>query len=202
MNDQSGAQNVHNPVILDVEQTRRPRLRRPTENIGVPIQTRVGAGDRTRTCTPLREEDSSQNERGDESTYILIRRPVPFTRITRSALQSEGYGHPGGHLSWKAVPRRVEGGEHRCRSIFFAFDDVDGMLGGDQRVAGHAAPRRHIHCGPGVARDHLECFARVQRVHPTAELEDELPTTCFTCIPAMTQDRPFEARPRRLVPAL
>jgi hypothetical protein len=29
----------------------------------------------------------------------LIRCPFPFTRSTRSALQSEGYGHPDGHLS-------------------------------------------------------------------------------------------------------
>ena len=44
------------------------------------------------------------NEGGNEISKLPIRCPFPFTRVTRSALQSEGYGHPGGHLSWQARP--------------------------------------------------------------------------------------------------
>ena len=56
-----------------------------------------GAGDRTRTCTPLREEDSKSEWKGRRINLLLIRCPFPFTRSTRSALQSEEYGHPDGH---------------------------------------------------------------------------------------------------------
>ena len=57
-----------------------------------------GAGDRTRTCTPLREGDFKPNQKGRRINVYLIRRPFPFPRSPRSALQSEDYGHPGGHL--------------------------------------------------------------------------------------------------------
>ncbi len=42
--------------------------------------------------------DFKPNQKGRRINVYLIRRPVPFTRITRSALQSEEYGHPRGHL--------------------------------------------------------------------------------------------------------
>ena len=57
-----------------------------------------GAGGRTRTCTPLREEDFKFFNKGRRINVYLIRRPFPCLRSTRSALQSEDYGHPGGHL--------------------------------------------------------------------------------------------------------
>ncbi len=43
--------------------------------------------------------DFKTNQKERRINVYLIRRPFPFTRVTRSALQSEGYGHPGGHLS-------------------------------------------------------------------------------------------------------
>jgi len=46
----------------------------------------------------LMEGDFKPNRKGRRINVYLIRRPVPFTRSTRSALQSEEYGHPGGHL--------------------------------------------------------------------------------------------------------
>jgi hypothetical protein len=61
--------------------------------------------DRTQTCTPLREEDFKYSREGRRINLYLIRCPFPFTRVTRSALQSEGYGHPGGHLARPRVPR-------------------------------------------------------------------------------------------------
>jgi hypothetical protein len=77
-----------------VEWRRRDSNPRPQESPGS-----LGAGDRTRTCTPLREEDFKTDQKGRRINVYLIRRPVPFPRSTRSALQSEEYGHPGGHLS-------------------------------------------------------------------------------------------------------
>ena len=52
----------------------------------------------------LMEGDFKPNQKGRRINDYLIRRPFPFTRVTRSALQSEGYGHPGGHLSRRARP--------------------------------------------------------------------------------------------------
>jgi hypothetical protein len=40
------------------------------------------------------ERDSLLSGRNGAGGIYLIRRPFPFTRITRSALQSEDYGHP------------------------------------------------------------------------------------------------------------
>jgi hypothetical protein len=53
--------------------------------------------------------DFKTKRKGRRINVYLIRRPVSFTGSTRSALQSEGYGHPGGHLSRRArpVPRRT-----------------------------------------------------------------------------------------------
>jgi hypothetical protein len=44
------------------------------------------------------EEDFKYSREGRRTNLYLIRCPFPFTRVTRSALQSEGYGHPDGHL--------------------------------------------------------------------------------------------------------
>ena len=48
------------------------------------------------------EGDFKYSREGRRINVYLIRRPVPFPRSTRSALQSEEYGHPGGHLSSRA----------------------------------------------------------------------------------------------------
>jgi len=58
----------------------------------------AGAGAEIRTRTRLRGEDFKYESKGRRINVYLIRRPFPFTRSTRSALQSEEYGHPGGHL--------------------------------------------------------------------------------------------------------
>ncbi len=50
------------------------------------------------------EGDFKPNRKGRRINVYLIRRPVPFTRSTRSALQSEEYGHPRGHLSRRVRP--------------------------------------------------------------------------------------------------
>jgi hypothetical protein len=60
--------------------------------------------------------------KGRRINVNLIRRPFPFTRVTRSALQSEEYGHPRGHLNylarWSASLRRNIASEthHRLSS--------------------------------------------------------------------------------------
>ena len=46
--------------------------------------------------------DFKPEQKGRRINVYLIRRPFPFTRRTRSALQSEEYGHPRGHLSRRA----------------------------------------------------------------------------------------------------
>ena len=51
--------------------------------------------------------DFKPNQKGRRINVHLIRRPVPFTRSTRSARQSEDYGHPGGHPSWRGRPALV-----------------------------------------------------------------------------------------------
>jgi hypothetical protein len=48
--------------------------------------------------------DFKTKRKGQRINVYLIRRPFPFPRSTRSALQSEEYGHTRGHLSWRAVP--------------------------------------------------------------------------------------------------
>jgi hypothetical protein len=70
-----------------------------------PLRTN-GAGDRTRTCTGLRLEDFKTKRKGRRINVYLIRCPFPFTRVTRSALQSEESGHPGGHLSRREPTRK------------------------------------------------------------------------------------------------
>jgi len=44
------------------------------------------------------EGDFKAERKGRRIKLFLIRRPFPFTRITRSALPSEGYGDPDGHV--------------------------------------------------------------------------------------------------------
>jgi hypothetical protein len=62
-----------------------------------------GAGAEIRTRTLLRGEDFKFFNKGRRIKLYLIRRPFPFTRSTRSALQSEEYGHPRGHLELGAL---------------------------------------------------------------------------------------------------
>ena len=50
--------------------------------------------------------DFKSEWKGRRINLYLIRCPFPFTRSTRSALQSEEYGHPRGHLNRQ--PRQVE----------------------------------------------------------------------------------------------
>ena len=87
------------PAVLDALRPRLFQQRRPTENIDVPIQTRAGAGAETRTRTRLPSGDFKYSREGRRINLYLIRCRFPFTRVTRSALPSERYGHPGGHLS-------------------------------------------------------------------------------------------------------
>jgi hypothetical protein len=53
---------------------------------------------------PSHGRDFKPKRKGRRINVYLIRRPFPFTRSTRSALQSEDYGHPGGHLGRRARP--------------------------------------------------------------------------------------------------
>ena len=71
----------------------------------------LGAEGWTRTSTPLREGDFKAERKGRRIEDFSIRRPFPFTRVTRSALQSEGYGDTDGHTAeddpWTIpIPRR------------------------------------------------------------------------------------------------
>jgi hypothetical protein len=59
----------------------------------LPLNT-IGAGAETRTRMSVGSGDFKPNQKGRRINVYLIRRPFPFTRITRSALQSEEYGHP------------------------------------------------------------------------------------------------------------
>jgi hypothetical protein len=63
----------------------------------------------------------------DGINVYLIRRPVPFMRSTRSALQSEDYGHPGGHLSQRFRPEQ-------CRPSTNEFSDQPGEHGPAARI--------------------------------------------------------------------
>ncbi len=49
------------------------------------------------------EGDFKYSREGRRINAYLIRRPVPFTRSPRSALQPEEYGHPDGHLSRRGL---------------------------------------------------------------------------------------------------
>jgi len=53
---------------------------------------------RSRTRTKFPSGDFRTERKGRRINLYLIRRPFPFPRSTRSALQSEGYGHPRGQL--------------------------------------------------------------------------------------------------------
>jgi hypothetical protein len=55
----------------------------------------------------LAEGDFKYSREGRRINLYLIRCPFPFTRVTRSALQSEEYGHPDGHLCWLALAAPV-----------------------------------------------------------------------------------------------
>jgi len=66
----------------------------------------TGPGAETRTRTRLPSRDFKTKRKVRRINVYLIRRPAPFTRVTRSALQSEGYGHSRGHLSRHAHPER------------------------------------------------------------------------------------------------
>ena len=83
----------------------------------------VGAGDRTRTCTPLREEDFKPKRKGRRMNSYLIRRPFPFTRVTRSALQSEDYGHADGHLMEAVVDGSILA-DRRCLHAILTTPDT------------------------------------------------------------------------------
>jgi len=65
---------------------------------------KIGAGAETRTRTGFPLEDFKTKRKGRRINVLLIRCPFPFPRSTRSALQSEGYGHPRGHLGRRARP--------------------------------------------------------------------------------------------------
>jgi hypothetical protein len=62
----------------------------------------AGAGSRTRMSRGT--GDFKPEQKGRRIDVYLIRRPVPLARSTRSALQSEDYGHPRGHLRRRAHP--------------------------------------------------------------------------------------------------
>ena len=52
---------------------------------------------------PSHGGDFKPKQKGRRIKLYLIRRPFPFPRSTRSALQSEEYGHPRGHLARHAT---------------------------------------------------------------------------------------------------
>ena len=83
-------------------QSHESMLNQMVPETGLDAEARSAETQRARrakqTCTPLREEDFKYSREGRRINVYLIRCPFPFTRVTRSALQSEGYGHPDGHL--------------------------------------------------------------------------------------------------------
>ena len=81
---------------LETQADTRVPAREPARQ-AKPLKTN-GAGGRARTCTPLREGDFKTERKGRRTEVFSIRRPFPCPRVTRSALQSEGYGDTGGDL--------------------------------------------------------------------------------------------------------
>jgi hypothetical protein len=67
------------------------------------IPNGAGAGSRTRMS--VGSGNSKTKQKGRRINVYFIRRPFPFTRVTRS-LQSEDYGHPVRHLSRQGRPVR------------------------------------------------------------------------------------------------
>jgi len=81
-------------VVIEVG-THSPWVQRLVQELG---HETITANPRyVRLIYSSRKDFRYSRERRRINVY-LIRRPVPFTRSTRSALQSEEYGHPGGHL--------------------------------------------------------------------------------------------------------
>lgn len=93
----------------EVDSLRSLRAFDPREKVACHEQARLarasnGAGAGNRTRMEQAPGDFKYFQKGRRINVYLIRRPVPFTRVPRSALQSEGYGHPGGHLSSRLEP--------------------------------------------------------------------------------------------------
>jgi hypothetical protein len=63
------------------------------------VASGYGAGAENRTRTLLRGEGFEYERKGRRINALLIRCPFSFPGVTRSALQSEDYGHPRGHLT-------------------------------------------------------------------------------------------------------
>ena len=79
------------------------------------------------------------------SGVVLIRCPFPFTRSTRSALQSEGYGHPDGHLfcrPWVLAP--VEDGHGGARTLRLTRQDQEPIAVRCDGVSPGAATRAEV----------------------------------------------------------
>ncbi len=103
---------------MSAPQTRRPHprgssSRRPGLSVaraereeGNPCSPpiRSGAGGGIRTHMPSKAGDFKKGGKGRRINVLLIRCPFPFTRITRSGLQSERYGDPDGHLKQRSPP--------------------------------------------------------------------------------------------------
>src|SRR6185369_8028840 len=68
-------------------------------------------------------------------------------------------------------------------SVLLSTDLVHGMLLGDQRVAGHAAPGRNVRPRARVARGELQELPRPQRFHAQAKLEHEIAAAEIPRIP-------------------
>jgi len=81
-----------------------PARRGTSERSGRVVKSSVHETMGSLTRMSVGSGDFKFYNKGRRINVYLIRRPFPFPRSTRSALRSEEYGHPGGHLSRRARP--------------------------------------------------------------------------------------------------
>jgi hypothetical protein len=98
------------PFVVENVTQHAELLRRVGDDAGAETPSSAKAAEGRRTRMSVGSGDFKPNRKGRRINVYLIRRPFPFTRVARSALQSEGYGHPDGHLSWRARSSDNPGG--------------------------------------------------------------------------------------------
>jgi len=84
------------------------------------------------------------------------------------------------------------------RLVVSSFDQVDGMLGLEQGMAGHAAPGGEVRWRARALRDYLECLAWADVEQTAAKLEDELSASHLTRVPSLHRDDISTAVARRV----
>ena len=84
------------------------------------------------------------------------------------------------------------------RLVVSSFDQVDGMLGLEQGMAGHAAPGGEVRWRARALRHYLECLAWADVEQTAAKLEDELSASHLTGVPSLHRDDISTAVARRV----